>query len=70
GFGKSKGEMRRAVLQKSIRINDQLVLDPFTMLQATDLQPPSTDIKEIHSSVSGVIKLSLGKKRYGLVISV
>lgn len=52
GFTPSNKEARRKILEGAVRLNDELVGDPTLMIEAT----------------SEPIKLSLGKKRHGLLV--
>jgi tyrosyl-tRNA synthetase len=54
GLTASNGEAKRAIAQKSVRVNDALVADEGAALSAADF-------------VNGAIKLSLGKKNHALL---
>jgi tyrosyl-tRNA synthetase len=56
GLAASNGEVRRAVANKAIRINDVAVDDPQLSVGERDL------------NADGVIKLSVGRKRHALVV--
>ena len=56
GLAASNGEVRRAVANNSISINDVRVTDPQRKVDAKDI---NTD---------GVVKLSLGRKKHALVV--
>jgi tyrosyl-tRNA synthetase len=56
GLGSSNGEIRRAVANNAVRLNDTAVTDPQRTIHIRDL------------NAEGVIKLSLGKKRHALVV--
>ena len=56
GLAASNGEVRRAVTNKAVRVNDVAVDDPQISVGAQDL------------NADGVIKLSVGRKRHALVI--
>jgi tyrosyl-tRNA synthetase len=55
GLASSNGEVRRAIANNAIAVNDQRVTSDKHALGAKDLTP------------EGVIKLSLGKKRHVLL---
>jgi tyrosyl-tRNA synthetase len=55
GLAASNGEVRRAVANNAIRVNDRPVTDPQSVLRTADL----TD--------DGVIKLSFGRKKHVLL---
>jgi len=55
GLASSNGEVRRAVSNNAIRVNDQPVGDPAASLSADDIGP------------EGVIKLSFGRKKHVLL---
>jgi tyrosyl-tRNA synthetase len=57
GLASSNGEARRLIQQGGARVNDVVVADPAATVGAAD-------------AVSGVIKLSAGKKRHALVRAV
>jgi len=54
-FASSNSEARRAVVSGAVRINDVAVTDPRRMLTDADI------------NADGVIKISMGKKRHGLL---
>jgi tyrosyl-tRNA synthetase len=56
GLAASNGEVRRAVTNNSISINDVRVTDPQRVVNAKDL------------NADGVVKLSMGKKKHALVV--
>ncbi len=56
GLAASNGEVRRAVANNSVSINDVRVTDPLRKVDAKDI---NTD---------GVVKLSLGRKKHALVV--
>jgi tyrosyl-tRNA synthetase len=55
GFGKSNGEIRRAIQGGAIRINDATVSDDKFMIGGSEI------------NADGAIKLSMGKKRHVLI---
>jgi tyrosyl-tRNA synthetase len=52
GFCASNGEAKRKIAEGAVRLDDVTVNDPGLMLQARD----------------GPLKVSLGKKRHGLLV--
>jgi tyrosyl-tRNA synthetase len=58
GLASSNGEVRRAVGNKAIRINDALVDDPQSTVTLAD------------SNADGMIKLSVGRKKHALVRAI
>ena len=56
GLAASNGEVRRAVANKAVRVNDVPVADPQRIVGAAT------------SIADGVIKLSLGRKKHALVV--
>jgi tyrosyl-tRNA synthetase len=56
GLAGSNGEVRRAVANKAVRVNDEPVTDAHTTLSLDDV------------NADGVIKLSLGRKKHALVL--
>jgi tyrosyl-tRNA synthetase len=56
GLAGSNGEVRRAVANKAVRINDAPVADAHRTVTLDDLNP------------DGVVKLSLGRKKHVLVV--
>jgi len=56
GLAASNGEVRRAVANNSISVNDVRVTDPNRKVDAKDL------------NADGVVKLSLGRKKHALVV--
>jgi tyrosyl-tRNA synthetase len=58
GLAGSNGEVRRAVANNAISVNDVRIVDPQRLLNAADL------------NADGVIKLSLGRKKHALVVPV
>ncbi|MEO1200031.1 MAG: tyrosine--tRNA ligase [Pseudomonadota bacterium] len=54
GLGQSNGDVRRAVGNGAIRVNDEKIADPNTTIDVSALK-------------DGVVKLSMGKKRHVLV---
>lgn len=56
GLAASNGEVRRAVGNNAISINDTRVTDPQRKIDAKDI------------NVDGVVKLSLGRKKHALVV--
>jgi tyrosyl-tRNA synthetase len=57
GLAASNGEVRRAVANNSISVNDVRVTDPQRKVGAKDI------------NVDGVVKLSLGRKKHALVVA-
>jgi tyrosyl-tRNA synthetase len=55
GLAGSNGEVRRAVANNGVRVNDSPVADPQRTIGAPDL------------NADGVIKLSMGRKKHALV---
>ncbi len=55
GLCKSKGEVRRLIDGKGVRLNDDIIEDETYRLSSQDF------------SANGLLKLSVGKKRHGLV---
>ncbi len=56
GLAGSNGEVRRAVANKAVRVNDEPITDPHRAVSLGDLNP------------DGVVKLSLGRKKHALVV--
>ncbi len=56
GLAGSNGEVRRAVANNSISVNDVRVTDPQRTISAKDI------------NADGVVKLSLGRKKHALVV--
>ena len=56
GLAGSNGEVRRAVANKAVRINDVPVTDPHRTIGLGDI------------NAEGVVKLSLGRKKHALVV--
>jgi tyrosyl-tRNA synthetase len=56
GLASSNGEVRRAVANNAIRINDMPITDPHRFVTLDDI------------NADGVVKLSLGRKKHALVV--
>ena len=56
GLAGSNGEVRRAVANNAISVNDVRITDPHRMIGAADMNS------------DGVIKLSVGRKKHALVV--
>ena len=58
GLAGSNGEVRRAVANNAVRINDEAVTDPHRTVTSSDVNSDA------------VVKLSLGRKKHALVVPV
>jgi tyrosyl-tRNA synthetase len=56
GLASSNGEVRRAIANNAISINDQRITDPQRTVSAKDI------------NADGVVKLSVGRKKHALVV--
>ncbi len=74
GFTKSNSEGRRFIEQGGVKINDETITDPLYQLTDEDIRSYTAFVKDQNGKIlsggpvkTSYIKISLGKKKHGLI---